>query len=828
MAFIWGSSGDDCIDGTRGNDLIFGGGGNDNIDGGRGNDWLFGGSGNDSIRGGSGNDWLFGGSGDDKLDGGRGNDVLFGGSGNNTMYGGSGNDWLFGWNGNDVMDGGSGNDILFAGGGDDTMYGGRGHDWMFGGSGNDDMDGGSGNDRMYGGSGDDTMDGGRGRDFMSGGSGNDVMDGGRSNDTMYGGSGDDTMDGGSGRDFMSGGSGNDTMDGGRSNDTMYGGDGNDDMTGGSGNDYMRGGDGDDTLTGGRGRDNMDGQDGSDTYIVDHDNRRDTYRDTGNGAGDHDTVLAAGEGVRIHFSNDYGDWLGFEEISGGGHADVSIHGSRGSDWLDFSNTVLTDIDYVDGGRGNDWMFGSQGNDDLRGGSGNDWIFGNDGDDSIEGGRGRDYMDGGNGSDEYVVGRGASYNTYNDTGTGEDDHDVIVADDDGVRISFENGFGPGNGIEEISGEGFDDVHIRGSNRGETLDFSETMLTDVAWIDGRGGNDTIIGSDNADVIFGGRGNDVITGGGGADELWGGSGRDIFDYGAVGLVEGQGGEDIVIDGMTVLGTDLDDLALTGGEGHDFISGGPVMPDPTQTDPTAPDHVDNVDGFGMDTLNGGGGNDILYGGRNSDTMTGGAGQDVFLYTSQNDGNGGGDLITDFTAGPGGDVIDLSVVLVELGQDGEEAVLLGNPGDQNIFLVEYDAINDQTTISINEEVLDDGSGVNKLLVRLDGGDFTGSITRDNFIFGNSNDPVIDYTPVTIPGGGTESELYSEEAGDTIFDFRTGNRGDVLDLRDAMASDGVDGIELQQQGDDAWVVLTSGEQEYHYITLKDVDVDDWTDSNWLLA
>jgi hypothetical protein len=95
---------------------------------------------------------------------------------------------------------------------------------------------------------------------------------------------------------------------------------------------------------------------------------------------------------------------------------------------------------------------------------------------------------------------------------------------------------------------------------------------------------------------------------------------------LNGNGGNDVLIGGSN---TDQ----LNGGAGHDLLVGG----------------------GGIDILVGGDGNDILIGGGGRDTLTGGAGDDVFVVDKSTlDGIDLPDLITDFEAGIGGDVIDLT------------------------------------------------------------------------------------------------------------------------------------------------------------------------------
>ncbi|MGL5040660.1 MAG: calcium-binding protein, partial [Aeromonas sp.] len=65
--------------------------------------------------------------------------------------------------------------------------------------------------------------------------------------------------------------------------------------------------------------------------------------------------------------------------------------------------------------------------------------------------------------------------------------------------------------------------------------------------------------------------------------------------------------------------------------------------------------GGGNDILNGGEGDDTLVGGVGSDTLNGGAGRDTFKLLS--DDAGGVDIISNFTVGENGDVLDLSDLL---------------------------------------------------------------------------------------------------------------------------------------------------------------------------
>lgn len=79
-------SGGNC-NGSSANELILGTAGNDAIDGKNGFDCIVGGDGDDNLNGGNDDDVLIGGNGNDTLDGGRDKDtdICYGGSGANTF-----------------------------------------------------------------------------------------------------------------------------------------------------------------------------------------------------------------------------------------------------------------------------------------------------------------------------------------------------------------------------------------------------------------------------------------------------------------------------------------------------------------------------------------------------------------------------------------------------------------------------------------------------------------------------------------------------------------------------------------------------------------------
>jgi RTX calcium-binding nonapeptide repeat (4 copies)/Putative metal-binding motif len=273
--------------------------------------------------------------------------------------------------------------------GDDSFYNGTSiPSYVRGGDGNDNLIGGSGPDDFDGGRGQDTLYGQDGSNILYGGDDNDILYGGKDNDVLLGGGGDDYLAGFDGRDQLSGNQGNDTLVGGNGNDFLTGDEGNDIIYGDAGNDLIQGGAGNDTIKAGYGNDTIFGDNGED-YL---------FGEAGN-----DQI-----------------WTGSSS----------------------PNDPDTSYNYVDGGSGNDLMYGSagfdymvgsSGNDTMYGYAGNDLLLGNDGVDHLDGGAGDDTLDGGNGADGLNGGPGR------DTLRGGADDDTI-----GARDGFADRIdcGPGN--------------------------------------------------------------------------------------------------------------------------------------------------------------------------------------------------------------------------------------------------------------------------------------------------------------------------------------------------------------------------------------------------
>lgn len=256
--------------------------------------------------------------------------------------------------------------------------------------------------------------------------------------------------------------GDDTVSGGDGDDLLYGEAGSDEIDGGVGDDLLDGGAGDDSLKGGAGDDLIDGGEGRDWAIFDGaaatvDLKILNGQDTGHGFNDRLTSI--------------------ENLGGSSFADLL----RGNDLVD---------NEIDGGAGEDTLWGRGGDDTLRGGGG---------DDLLRGGTGNDLLIGGAGFDIAAYAGNSSVTVS---------LALIYRQDTGAK-----------GIDKLSGiEG-----LIGSDAGDSL--SGNSLANL--LEGRAGRDTLLGGGGEDTLKGGSLADFLHGGDGADTLIGAGGRDTLNGG-------------------------------------------------------------------------------------------------------------------------------------------------------------------------------------------------------------------------------------------------------------------------------------------------------------
>lgn len=177
--------------------------------------------GNDTINGSGLNDVLYGGDGDDRLLGKGGGDRLVGGPGNDNLQGQAGADTIVPGTGTDILSGGDGQDRA------DYYYETRSLRLTIDGKANDGKVGENDNIKLdiedvFGGQEQDAIDGSSRANVLNGRGERDVLWGRGGNDTLYGEAGDDKLRGFEGRDLMLGGDGNDELRGEGGRDTLNG------------------------------------------------------------------------------------------------------------------------------------------------------------------------------------------------------------------------------------------------------------------------------------------------------------------------------------------------------------------------------------------------------------------------------------------------------------------------------------------------------------------------------------------------------------------------------------------------------------------------------
>ncbi len=317
----------------------------------------------------------------------------------------------------------------------------------------------------------------------------ELLDGGMTNVTLTFEGGDDIFVGGSGNDTLYGRLGYDWLAGGDGDDVIYGGSEDDVLLGGGGMDRLYGEDGDDYIAVGAGRDyNLSGV----AYGAWGGNGNDTLvADLGNTYlrgenGDDLMILADGNALWSRYDGGAGnDTLSFERLSNGVTVDMNLR--YGNDPNQSWRTTLTDQHYVNtenitGSEYNDTITGDDTNNILRGLGGDDILRGGAGADTLEGGAGADTLEGGSSSDT------ASYE--NSTGA--------------VWLDFQQ--------QEFFGGHAEGDTMTSIDRAIGSDFSDTFFDRNNWNTrfwGGRGDDWFVanwGSHNSDYFYGDEGFDTV----------------------------------------------------------------------------------------------------------------------------------------------------------------------------------------------------------------------------------------------------------------------------------------------------------------------------------
>jgi hypothetical protein len=335
---------------------------------------------------------------------------------------------------------------------------------------------------------------------------------------------------------------------------------------------------------------------------------------------------------------------------------------------------------------------------------------------------------------------------DMGSGND----IVTIQPSVTTPVEVHFGDGN--DRLKNRGSGTVKAYGDAGADQLE-------------GGSNNDRLFGGPDEDFIDGGAGQDYIEGGDDQDRLIGGDGADT--------IMGNGGGDLIAGDLaeitSVLSSDKKTVISSTFASKASANGG------------------------SDTINGGDGADIVFGGSGSDTIAGNAGEDRLF---------GGDGKATFAT-------TVTVVGTDLGLDGNDRltwavgdgadIIDGQAGSDTLDIVGTDASAEQVTISAKGTGFSAAIGATTLSVdgvensNIEGrggsdtftiNDLTGSGLRQiSLKLGSDSVP-----DAVVVNGSASSDVFTiAPFGNTLRVQKTG--GVTIDILDASATSGGDAITL---------------------------------------
>ncbi len=482
-----------------------------------------------------------------------------------------------------------------------------------------------------------------------------------------------------------------TIHGGGGNDTLIGGSGAETFIGGPGSDSIFAGPGDDLFiwNPGDGSDLVEGGEGADTVEV-------------NGANGSEDFTITSNGTRVRF-----DRLNpapfFLDI--GTCEELVLNANAGNDTLACTGNLAALIHITaDGGPGDDTLLGSNGADVLIGGDDNDFIDGQQGNDLIFLGAGNDTFqwDPGDGSD--IVEGQDGHDTVRFNGSSA--NEIYDFQTNGSRLRFLRNIGSiildANGIEQFDLQALGGADIVNAN---DLAGTDVTLINIDFAGTLGGQN---GDGQADVvnIIGTPGPDVFN-------VYADAGFTLVDRAADVRVKGcEAGDQIVFTGI---GGDV--LNINGSAGPDTIT---VIANGTQAriDATGysaavgasgalsitvnglggPDFISctgNLAGLLIPlTLDGGPGDDTIFGSNGADLLIGGDGNDFIDGQQGNDTAdlGAGDDTFQWDPGDGSDIVE--------GQSGNDVLVFNGSGANETYELFANADRLRLTRNVGSIVMD--------------------------------------------------------------------------------------------------------------------------------
>ena len=481
---------------------------------------------------------------------------------------------------------------------------------------------------------------------------------------------------------------------------------------------------------------------------------------------------------------------------GGHRNDRLYGLRGDDVLN-------------GEDGDDWLEGGADNDSLNGGEGADSLYGGTGDDTLNGSKGNDYLYGGIGADTYLHLKGDGDDVITDSdGLGQikTDNDQILTG--GIKVTGNSNlwqsqdnktryalYDSADGTQTLNiFIGSERIYIKNFNNGDLgIQLQDAVPTPSPPAYGLSPSTSTSQWDanNHNIIYSHTNIQTTYATGTNGEVYG---RGVLiGNTSNNLLKSMGGDSTMQggDGNDMLWGDGDgNHDLSGDEGDDVLYGG-----------IADDTLDG--GTGHDVLTGGTGSDVMFGGAGNDTMYGGgiivAVNNAFSYSAQ----------IGFTHFFSSNNLGYALVdptqyykLPPVGTSPDDLISNSNnyslDGDGSDY-ISGEAGNDYLSGGQGDDVLDGGDDQDEL---------TGDAGNDLLLGGNGNDtlygdgyeygdPLIaNYTYAQyhgndyLDGGDGNDQLQGDGGSDTLI----GGQGDDVIYADAIDSEG-NKLDYEYQGED---------------------------------
>ena len=418
---------------------------------------------------------------------------------------------------------------------------------------------------------------------------------------------------------------------------------------------------------------------------------------------------------------------------GGTGNDVLTGGSGADQL-FGQA---DNDILNGQGGTDLLFGGAGNDTLTGGDGNDQMFGEAGDDRMiwNPGDDSDLMEGGTGTDTAEV-------------NGGNGAEVFTITANGARVRFDR-VDPAPFFLDI---GTTENLVINANGGDDFISAAGNLASLIRItvDGGAGNDTILGSNGADLLLGGDGNDFIDGQQGNDTALLGAGNDVFQWDpgdGNDVIEGQDGTDTMVFNGSAIAENMT-ASANGGRVLFTRNIANIVMDLNDVEIITVNALGGADNIVVNDLSG---TDVTTVNVNLAGTLGGAAGDAAIDTVTVNATNGNNTINVVGGGTSVSVLGLSAQVAVTNAEGANDTLVVNAlgGDDTIVATTLPA-------GVVKLTIDAGAGNDTVL---------GSQGADTIIGGDGNDFVF---------GDNGNDVAFLGAGDDLFQWDPGDGNDTVE------------------------------------------------------